>query len=290
MKTEAHKMSNSEFIPDTEVPENDDEENPESTIAELEAELARLRQEYDAARRTQYKRTAIGLALIGIAALAGGAVIAPVREVLIILGITGLFGAVITYYITPETFVAADIGERVSADLAENLGDIVVELGLTTNRLYVPTDTTPPVRLFIPRVDPYSIPDADALSDTLVITSERRTHGLALTPAGNRLFDSFEQTRDGPLTDDPTTIADQLATGLTDGVELAANVDTEQTAEKIITVRITQTQFGTATRFDNPATSFFAVGLAIALDTPIEVEYYETEEPQTIRASFSWNE
>ena len=282
-------MSESEFIPDTESPV-DEQEDPESTIAELEAELARLRQEYDAARRTQYQRTAVGLALIGITALAGGAIITPVREVLIVLGITGLFGAVITYYITPETFVAADIGERVSADLAENLGEIVVELGLTPNRLYVPTGTTPPVRLFIPRVDPYSLPDVDTLRDTFVITSENDTHGIALTPAGNRLFDSFEQTRNGPLADDPTPLADQLATGLTDGLELAATVETEQTTEQTITVRITETRFGTASRFDNPATSFFAVGLATALDTTVEVEYHDSEEPQTIRATFSWDE
>jgi hypothetical protein len=282
-------MSESEFIPDTETSIDDDTDDPESTIAELEAELARLRQEYDAARRTQYQRTAIGLGLIGIAALAGGVVITPVREVLIVLGITGLFGAVITYYITPETFVAADIGERVSADLAENLGEIVVELGLTTNRLYVPTETTPPVRLFIPRVDPYSIPDADALRETFVITSENNTHGIALTPTGNRLFDSFEQTRNGPLADDPAALSDQLATGLTDGLELAATVETEQTTDQTMTVRIIETQFGTASRFDNPATSFFAVGFATALNTTVEVEYHDTEEPQTIRATFAWD-
>lgn len=287
---EAHRMSESEFGPDTEATEADDEEDIESTIAELEAELARLREEYDAARRTQYQRTAVGLGIIGIVALASGAAIVPVREVLTVLGVTGLFGAVITYYITPETFIAADIGERVSADLAENLGEIVVELGLTTNRIYIPTETTPSVRLFIPRVDPYSIPDTDALTDTLVITSKKETHGIALTPAGNRLFDSFEQTRDGPLTADPTVVADQLATGLTDGLELAADVETERTTEQIITVRMTQTQFGTADRFDNPATSFFAVGLATALNTPIEVEYHDTEQPRTIRANFSWDE
>ena len=260
--------------------------------ARLESELTRLREEYAAARRLQYRRTAIGLGLVGLLALTGAVAFQSVREVLIVLGATGVFAAILTYYLTPETFIPADIGERVSADLADNIGSIIVELGLTADRIYVPISDQqrPSVRLFIPRLETYDMPEPNELDDAFVISEQMHTSGVALTPTGSSLFTRFEEARRAPLAEEPAVLAEQLATGLTDALEIAGDVGTDLVDETTLTVRIRENRFGDATQFDHPAVSFVAVGLALGVETPVSVEYHEDEDPTTLRATYRWGE
>ncbi|MDY7081474.1 MAG: hypothetical protein SXQ77_03490, partial [Halobacteria archaeon] len=51
----------------------------------------RLRKELTRARRSRYRRTGLLLALVGVASLAGGVVLPDTRQVLFILGGTGIF-------------------------------------------------------------------------------------------------------------------------------------------------------------------------------------------------------
>lgn len=80
----------------------------------------RLRSELARTRRPRYWRAATGTAGLGAAAIVGALLFPAASTVLIALGRTGLFIAVLVRYLTPERFVSATIGrwvyEALSAD------------------------------------------------------------------------------------------------------------------------------------------------------------------------------
>jgi len=80
------------------------------------------------------------------------------REVLFALAAVGLFGGVLTYYLTPGTFVAADVGERIYAAMAANEAAIAGELGLSDDRIYVPAGEPVDARLYVPSDQPTGCP------------------------------------------------------------------------------------------------------------------------------------
>lgn len=280
-------MSETTSVSDTES----DSPDTDTYTAQLEREITRLREEYAAARRLQYRRTAIGLGFVGLLALAGAVFLQPIRDVLVVLGATGVFAAIVTYYLTPETFLPADVGERVSADLADNIGSLVVELGLTADRIYIPLSDQQRsrVKLFVPRLETYDVPEPTALDDLFVVSEQMHTSGVALTPTGSSLFARFEEARRAPLADDPVRLVEQLATGLTDALEIAGGVETELVDDTTLTIRIFENRFGDTTQFDHPAASFIAVGLALSVDTAVSVEYHDTDTPSTLRATYRWD-
>lgn len=268
--------------------EADDAADPTARVVQLEQEVARLRERYATVQQTRYRRLALGFALVGLAALAGAVVLAPVRTVLVALGGTGLFGAVMTYYLTPEQFVPADVSERITADLAANQATLVAELGLGDDRVYVPRADRPVATLFVPRADDYVVPDADTLDRVLVVPEDEAARGLAFTPAGNALFVEFEEIRDAPLATDVDRLLDQLCEGLTDGVELVDRAEATVDAETDqVTVRLAGSVYGGADRFDHPALSFLAVGLARGLDSTVTTAPKPAEDPETLRATYT---
>jgi hypothetical protein len=120
----------------------------DATVAELRTQLRllaeeneQLRDSYARAKQTQYRRTALGLAALGCLGVAGGVLVAGASDVLFVLGGIGLFGGLLTYYLTPEQFVAADVGRAVYSVLAANEAALVDELGLSDRRVYVPAGT-----------------------------------------------------------------------------------------------------------------------------------------------------
>jgi len=237
----------------------------------LEEENQRLRAEYARARQSQYRRIAAGLALVGLLAGLAGLVFADARDVLFSLAAVGLFGGVLTYYVTPETFVAAGVGERIYAALARNEASIAAELGLTDDRVYLPTDTAEDVRLYVPQRTTDELPAITERNGPIVTEPDQR--GLVLEPTGAGLFESFERT----LTDDLATAPEPLATQLTDGLveqfELADSAESDvDTSNGRVTVAIVDSAFGAVDRFDHPIASFLAVGFGTGLERPIRLE------------------
>lgn len=219
--------------------------------------------------RATYRRTARWLVVVGAIAALGGLLFPDGREVLFALGGTGLFGAILTRYLTPGQFVAADVGERVYAATATNASALVDELGLRDERLYLPGNGSPSPRLFVPRRAEYALPD-DRSGPIVTRSAER---GLLLEPTGGELFESFERTLDGSLATDPAAAATQLADGVVEQFELARGAEPSVDADEgRVTVAIESSAFGDVDRFDHPIASFFAVGLAESLDRPIELE------------------
>jgi hypothetical protein len=215
----------------------------------------------------------MGLGGLGALAAVGALVVPSAQQILLALAGIGLFGGVLTLYLTPERFIAADTGRDVYAALASNEAAIVAELGLTDHRVYVPTpDADHPVRLFIPHIEEYTLPEADTLSNTIIAPAEPERRGVAFEPSGGRLFESFRRALSGPLGETPATLGTQLTDALIAQFELVetAEAAVDATGEGL-TVTVSEAAYGPPTRFDHPVASFVAVGLAQGLARPVTV-------------------
>jgi hypothetical protein len=264
-----------------------DEEALLARIETLEDENERLRRELSAARRTSYRRTAVGMAVLGGAALAGAALLPDVREVLLALGGTGLFGALLTYYLTPERFVAASVGEAVYVTLATNLEAIAAELELSETAVYVPVDGDPAVRLYLPEqpLAAVSLPDPAELHDTFVVEPGHR--GLSLRPSGDPLREELLEATE-PLPESPGLLVRAVSEALVEQFELvdAADFDVDEAGRA--TVRITGSAYGPVDRLDHPVASLLATTLAHVLDRPVELEVAPTEEGAGYLVTCRW--
>ncbi|SEP93319.1 hypothetical protein [Natrinema salaciae] len=251
----------------------------------LEEENRRLRAEYARARRSQYRRTAAGLALVGAIAALATVVFPDGREVLFALAAVGLFGGVLTYYVTPESFVAATVGERVYAPMAANEAALASELGLSDDRVYIPDDAD--VRLYVPQRSSDEPPSPDELEGPVLTDAAHR--GLALEPTGATLFDAFERALPDAIATAPAPLATQLVDGLVEQFELADGADADVDVDTgRVTVAIDGSAFGDVDRFDHPIASFLAVGFATGLERPIRLEIESGDERSDWLVTCRW--
>jgi hypothetical protein len=245
-------------------------------IEVLQEENQRLREEYARARRTQYHRTALALAVVGVVAALGGVFFPTARTVLFALGGTGLFAAALTRYLTPEQFISASVGEAIYGSLAETEADLVAELGLQDDRLYLPgpdTASGSSIRLFVPQRTDYELPQPSALDSVFVLTDDEAERGVALHPSGGPLFEEFRRTISGELADDVGTLATQLGDGLVEQFELARSTTLEHHDEsERITIAVDGSAYGAIDRIDHPVASFLGVGFAVGLDRAVSIE------------------
>lgn len=246
-------------------------------IARLAAENERLRDAYARSKRSAYRRSAAGLAGLGVLAIGGGLVLPTARTVLFVLGAIGLFGAVLTTYLTPERFVAASVGKAVYGALADNEAALAAELGLSEDHRYVPTGPARGVRLFVPQAGTDTIPGPGDLQATLVAT--RDANGLALDPSGADLLREFEASLGGDLADVPQSLAEQLSEALAEQFELVRSADPDvDAADGRVSVSITDSAYGRLDRFDHPVPSFLAAGLARGLGETIDLDVAESDD------------
>ncbi len=242
----------------------------------LQEENRRLREEYARARQQSYRRTAFGLALVGAVAAGAGVLFPGARTVLFALGATGLFGALLTFYLTPERFISVSVGEAVYGTLATNGTALLDDLGLTAP-VYVPRSASNDVRLFASQADSEddaALPDDAELSPGFVVTDT--TRGLALVPTGDALFDEFERSLTGSLANAPGALAEQLADGLVEQFELVDGADVDASRERV-TVGISGSAYGEVGGFDHPVASFLAAGFARGFEVPTAVEVTEAD-------------
>ncbi|MCO8244756.1 hypothetical protein [Haladaptatus sp. AB643] len=248
----------------------------------LAEENRHLRAEYRRARRANYRRTALGM--VGVGALSGlDALLFPAsRTVFVALAGTGLFAAVLTYFLTPEQFVSASVGERTYAAHAATGAELVETLGLTGTEIYLPTgETAGPdagVRLFVPHHHEYALPTPDDLSSPFVVTDDERERGMSMPSTGSELFVEFESMIDDTA-DRLPDLADQLADTLVEGFEMVEGATTDVEAEDgQVTVGIDGSRYGPVDRFDHPVASFIAVGLAREMDRPVLLDCTTSED------------
>lgn len=245
----------------------------------LRTENERLRNEYSRARQARYRRTSLGLGAVGVAAVLGGLLFPAVRDVLFVLGSIGLFGAVLTRYLTPERFVAAETGERIYAAQAETLGDLTGQLGLEATYVYVPVNGMPTSRLFVPQHAEYTIPDEEALERPLVVGEQSDERGASFVPTGATLFREFKRSLTGSLGSAPTTVVDQVGDALVENFELARTADSSVDMDSgRVTFVLSEAVYADAEAPDNPLGSLLAVALAESLSQPVRLETNRTEE------------
>jgi hypothetical protein len=258
---------------------SDDEpaEPPEELYAQLEAvreENDRLRREYARAKQTAYRRTALGLAGTGVASLAAAAVLPGVRDILLVLGATGVFGGILTRYLTPERVVTVDVGESVYDALSEAGARLVDELGLRDDRVYLPVGER--VRLFVPKHADFDLPDGD----TLFVTDDDATRGVTLPPSGRGLVEELDAAAPAVGGDSLVGVARQAGDALVEQFEVADSVDVTAAGgenEDRVVVRVSGESFGSLDQFDHPVVSVVGVALADELDAPISVDVTERE-------------
>jgi hypothetical protein len=257
-------------------------------LERLQVENERLRRRYRQVHRVGYGRTALGLGLVGLLAIGAAVLFPSAREVLLIIGAIGLFSAVLTRFITPGQFLPVDIAEGVFDAVDESRGSLVAELGLRGNTRYVPLDDGTTVRLFVPQNDEVPLPSADDLRSTLVVPQDAPRRGVAFTPTGRTLFREFESALQGTLSETPRSAAQELAEGLTDGLELVDRADVEvDTGGRRVSLRFRGVPFGSVDRMDHPVVSFVGVGLATALQTPVSVADAHRDNGEAV-VSYVW--
>lgn len=250
----------------------------EALVARLAAENRRLRAEAARIQQTRNRRTAAGLAAVGVLAAAAALAFPDSRSVLFALAGTGLFAAVLTVYLAPGRFVAADVGESAYDAHATSVEALVDELGLADRRVYVPTPDGPePARLFLPQHVDYALPDGADLEPLFVVTDDPAERGVSLRPTGTPLLEELRRTLSSPLADEPGPLADQLADGVVGAFELARRA-TPDVGDGRVTVSVTGSAFGDVARVDHPVASLLAVGLAAGLDRPVVVETARTDD------------
>ncbi|WP_436932589.1 hypothetical protein [Halosimplex halobium] len=234
----------------------------------------KLRESYVQAKQTQYRRTALGLAGLGALAVGGGLALPGVREVLFVLGAIGLFSGILTYYLTPERFLAADVSTAVYDVLVDDRVAIIDELGLADERVYVPVgERNSRVRLFVPQSAEYELPSDDELEAFHVVPESDSERGVALRPTGEPLYQSFEDAVSGPVSETPAALATQLTDALVEQFDLVTETNVDINADEgRLTVGVDETVYGSANRIDHPVASVLAVGLARQLGQPVTVE------------------
>ena len=263
-----------------------------SQLEVLTEENRRLREEYARARRTRYRRSALGLAVLGTLAALAGVAFPDTRTVLFALAMTGLFAGVLTYYLTPERFLAAAIGRDVYASLADNEGDLVTELGLQETAVYVPCESasTPPAWLFVPHRSDYEVPDDDALEELFVVTETERSRGVSFRPSSAPLHEEFDRALADDLATEPAALADQLTEGLVEQFELADSATTDIDPEgDRVSIGISGSAYGPLDRFDHPIESFLGVGFARGLTLPVTVETTPADDRADILVTCRWS-
>lgn len=243
----------------------------ETLVDVLQERNEGLRTDYARARTVSYRRTALGLVAVGVAAALGGTVFPDVRAVLFVTGAIGLFGGVMTWYLTPARVVPVEMSESVYDAAATTLTELRDELGLQATTVYVPAgDRT---RGFIPRERPFE-PPANVTHVFPGDTSGSR--GLTFTPVGQRLTREVDEIR---TTQPPTTTLDaveQVADALVEHFEVADRIGVEKGAGvREVVVSVDEPAFGPLTRLDHPIVSAVACAAARGVEEPIVVDSVE---------------
>lgn len=253
-------------------------------LAILREENERLRREYARARRSQYRRSAATLVAVGVLTFVGGGVVVGAQTVLFALGGTGVFLGVMIYFLTPERFISASVGEAVYTSLARNASRMVAELGLEDEWVYVPLErdtehgTGGKVTLFVPRHADYDVPETEELAGLFVVTDDGGRRGVAFRPTAADLYGEFVTAGGAKQDSDPSTLATELSDSLVEQFELVERATVAETGPGRVAVRVSGSAVGRVDRFDHPVASLLGVGLARAVENPVTVEVTPVED------------
>ncbi len=259
-----------------------DAEHANRRLGELAAENRRLRSEFGDGTRSAYRRSGAGLIGVGVLAIIGGAAFSGVREILFVLGAIGVFTGILTYYLTPETFVTADVGERVYSALAGNHAALADALELREEEIYVPGEHR--VSLFVPDGDSEELPDLTAGP----LITDPETRGIVLEATGSVLLETIGRDNSWDASSLQTR-AETLGDILVEQFELVDAVECEIDPNGgRASFGIVGSAFGDLDRFDHPVPSFLAAGLANYLEEPLTVDVIEGDDRRDWLITCTW--
>jgi len=262
-------------------------------VGRLREQNERLSEDARRAKQAEYRRAARGMGAVGFVALAGAVVLPSLRTVLVAFGAVGVFGGVLTYYLTPERFVSTEVSRDVYSALNRDRVTLVTELGLSDHRVYVPLgETSSRVCLFVPQADSFAVPEDEELDMSLTVPENADSRGLAFTPSGSELYESFVETTGDRLEDDPISVANKVGESLTEQFDLVDGLDVStDVASDQLTVALGETAYGPVDDFDHPVVSMFAVGLARTLEQPVETDVSQAQDSRfDVLVTYRWGQ
>lgn len=221
-------------------------------------------------RYIRYRRISIGLGTAGVAAVVAAVIVPTLTDLFLVLGGTGLFLAIVGYYITPESFITTTVSEQVYNAAAANYESLSARRDVQDVHVYIPVeiDGEQSTRLFLPERVDYTLPDATALDSTLIETDDERSRGISLLTTGGCLYREFSSSFDGGLENHPEYLSEQLAAGLVNVLELADSATPNRLRDDEIVMTVTS-RHGSIDDIDHPIVSFVATGFAIGLQRPV---------------------
>jgi hypothetical protein len=214
--------------------------------------------------------------------LAIGVALPTARTVLIALGGTFLFAAIMVLFLITERCVRESISEHIYANLVANEAALIEAYNSQNSYTYVPqkekiAENDTPAWLLIPRYTDRGFSN-EAEIKSFPYPGTENNQSLFLLPTGGRLFREFESMLSGDLSESPNKLAVQLADGITNGLGLADSAKPHsQPIENYISFEIDNGLYDSIDPVDHPIQSFLAVGLAVGLDRPITAEIVAAE-------------
>ncbi|WP_226479965.1 hypothetical protein [Natrinema amylolyticum] len=260
----------------------------------LTKENERLREENERLRGgntpngSPYRRMGLCLALLGALSGLAAIVFRDSQGVLFAIGATGLFGGLLTYYLSYGRFLDAAVCEGIYTAVATNGATIADELSLRDEHIYVP-DGRDGARLFVPERSEYDVPDT---LDGSICGDDSRQEGVILESTGAGLLREFDRTLSDDLPDAPPELAVSLADALVEQFELAERVDPSvdyADGRGSATIAISGSALGDVDRFDHPIASFLAVGFAAGLERPVSLEVTPGDDRTEWVVNCQWN-
>jgi len=251
-----------------ERPDRVEDEGRDVERSLLRAENERLRRELERSTRTTYRRTAVALLAVGLLSAVAGLLVPAAREVLVVVGAIGVFGGVLTWYLTPDRVLAASVTASVFDAHADTVAAIRDELGLREDPVYVPDDErVGGAVLFLPLHADYELPEG--FDRAFVAAGEERARGVALRPSAAALAGALERSVTGKL--DPGRLPAVVPEAVVEQFELADGADAEL-VDGTLTVEFEGLAVAGVDRPDHPVVSLTAVAAARAVDEPVRVE------------------
>jgi hypothetical protein len=243
----------------------------ETLIDVLKTENERLRKDYARARAVTYRKTALALTVVGLVAVLGGVAFPDVRAVLFVTGAIGLFGGIMTWYLTPERVVPISVSESVYDGAMTTLTDLKDELGLQPVTVYVPVgDQT---RGFIPRDRDFEVPEN--LSHVFP-GSTSGSEGMTFTPSGQELTREVDEIRTTQASKTTLGAVEQVADSLVEHFEVVDQITVEKsTVAREVIISVDEPAFGPLSRLDHPVVSALACAAAQSVDSPVVVDSVE---------------
>lgn len=267
----------------TTEPDVDGPEDParDAEVSLLRTENERLRRELKRRTRTTYRRTALALLLVGAVSALAGLVVPAAREVLVIVGAIGIFGGVLTWYLTPETVLSASVAESLFDANASTIIALVAELGLVEESVYVPsTEHVGGAYLFLPLHAAYDLPET--VESTFLTAGTERERGVALQPTGAKLSRALDHSIGGDV--DESELPGVVAEAIVEQFELAANADAE-IVDDTLSLHVERPAIAGLDRPDHPVVSLACVTTARSLDQPVRAD---TVDPDDGRIVLTW--